>query len=92
MITVLMCAALNTLLQHLLGKEVDLWSVAQHQPHLFRKGGDYYQQVVEKFGSQLKENTHIQFKELPNKTFAFNAATECLELCLGLFKGTFCKI
>ena len=62
---------------------MDLWSVAQHQPQLFRKGGDYYQQVVEKYSSQLEDNTHLQFKELPNKTFAFNATNECLDLCLG---------
>ena len=67
----------------MLGKEMDLWSVAQHQPQLFRKGGDYYKQVMDQYGPQLGDNTHIQFKELPNKTFAFNANTECLDLCLG---------
>lgn len=74
---------LNALLQQMLGKEVDLWSIAQHQPQLFRKGGDYYQQVMTRYGPQLEDNTHLQFKELPNKTFAYNATTESLELCLG---------
>lgn len=73
----------------MLGKEVDLWSVAQHQPQLFRKGGDYYNQVMEQYGSQLGDNTHIQFKELPNKTFAFNANTESLDLCLGKSNALF---
>lgn len=67
----------------MLGKEVDLWSVAQYQPQLFRKGGDYYKQVIDQYGTQLRDNTHIQFKELPNKTFAFNVNTESLDLCLG---------
>ncbi len=67
----------------MLGKEVDLWTLAQHQSQLFRKGGDYYQQVITRYGTQLEDNIHLQFKELPNKTFAYNAATESLELCLG---------
>ena len=75
--------ALNMLLQHMLGKEVDLWSVAQHQPRLFLKDGDYYQQVMHRYGTHIQDNAHIQFKELPGKTFAYNARTECLELCLG---------
>ncbi len=62
---------------------MDLWSIAQYQPQLFRNGGDYYQQVVERFDSHLEDNTHIQFKEFPNKTFSFNASSESLEVCLG---------
>lgn len=80
---VLTCAVFNALLQQMLGKEMDLWSVAQHQPQLFHKGGDYYKQVMERYGSQLTDNTHIQFQELPNKTFAYNASSESLDLCLG---------
>ena len=67
----------------MLGGEVDLWAIAQHQPQLFRKGGDYYQQVLSQYGDQLKDHTHFQFKEFSNKVFAYNAAKECLEICLG---------
>ena len=67
----------------MLGKDVDLWTLAQNQPQLFRKGGDYYQQVISRYGTQLEDNTHLQFKELPNKTFAYNSTTESLDLCLG---------
>ena len=51
---------------------------------MFQKGGDYYQQVVRQFGDQLKDHTHLQFKEFPNKSFAYNAQKERLELCLGV--------
>ena len=77
------------MLQKMLGKDMDLWSVAQHQPQLFAKGGDYYKQVMERYGSQLSDNAHIQFQELPNKTFAYNAGSECLDLCLGELRNYF---
>ena len=76
-------SALNTILQKMLG-EVDLWSLAQHQPQLFRKGGDYYEQVMHSYGSQLKDHTHFQFKEFSDKTFSYNAQKQCLEVCLGV--------
>ena len=76
-------AAINTILQQMLG-EVDLWSLAQHQPQLFRKGGDYYEQVMRSYGSQLKDHTHFQFKEFSDKTFSYNAQKESLEICLGM--------
>ena len=66
------------------GAQVDLWTLAQHQPQMFQKGGDYYQQVLRQYGDQLKDHTHFQFKEFPNKSFAYNAQKERLELCLGV--------
>ena len=73
---------LNAILQQMMG-DIDLWTIAQHQPQMFCKGGEYYKQVVDQFGSRLTNNTHLQFKEFPNKTFSFNAQKECLEVCLG---------
>ena len=32
----------------------------------------------------MKDNTHFQFKEFTNKTFAYSAQNERLEVCLGL--------
>lgn len=70
-------------MQMLRGETVDFWLVGQSQPAMFAKGGEYYRQVVEQYGSQLKTGTHLQFNEFPNKVFAFNAEKETLELCLG---------
>ncbi len=74
---------LKNLLQQLIGKEMDYWMVAQHQPQHFCKDGEFYQQVMRQYGDRLQHNAHIQFQELPGKTFAYNAEKECLELCLG---------
>ena len=65
------------------GDDVDLWGVAQYQPQLFSKGGAYYQQVSDQLGGQIKNNTHIQFKEFHEKVFAYSAEKERLDLCLG---------
>ena len=62
---------------------VDLWPMAQHQPHMFRKGGNYYEQILQTYGENLKHLTHFQFEEFPNKTFAYNAHDQRLDLCLG---------
>ena len=78
------CVGLNVLLQQVLGAAVDLWSLAQHQPLMFSKGGEYYQQVIQQHGHRLKNNTHFQFKEFPRKTFAYNKERERLEVCLGI--------
>ncbi len=75
--------ALNTLMQLLRGESVDFWLVGQNQPAMFERGGEYYQQVVDQYGGQLKTGTHLQFREFPNKVFAFNAEKQRLELCLG---------
>ncbi len=53
------------------------------QPQLFARGGDYYQQVVHTYGDELRDNTHFQFREFPEKTFAYNVQTQSLQLCLG---------
>ena len=50
---------------------------------MFEKGGEYYEQVMEQYRGQIKGGTHLQFREFPNKVFAFNSKNECLELCLG---------
>lgn len=62
---------------------VDLWTLAQYQPQLFARGGDYFEQVVQLYGDQLRDNTHFQFKEFPNKTFAYSVQHQSLQLCLG---------
>ena len=69
-------------LQEVAGAEFDLWTIAQHQPHFFAKGGDYYKQVVRAYGGNVADNTHFQFREFPGKTFAFNKKEERLEVCL----------
>ena len=70
-------------LEQVLQGEMDLWGVAQHQPQFFSKGGPYYQQVFDQFGSHIKHNIHIQFKEFHEKVFAYNSEKERLEVCLG---------
>jgi len=77
------CLVLKSLLRQLVGKELDQWSIYQHQPREFGKDGYFYRQVLQKFGDRVQHNTHIQFREMPGKTFAFNQEKECLELCLG---------
>ena len=67
-------------LQESAGSEFDLWSIAQFQPHFFKKGGDYYKQVMMAYEDKLADNTHFQFREFPNKTFAFNQAEERLDV------------
>ncbi len=70
-------------MQLLRGESVDFWLVGQNQPAMFEKEGEYYQQVVDQYGAQLKTGTHLQFREFPNKVFAFSAEKQRLELCLG---------
>ena len=77
--------ALDQLIQQLQettggGGDLDIWAIAQHQPHFFAKDGDYYKQVVEKYGGSVPDNTHFQFREFPGKTFAFNKKKESLEV------------
>ena len=67
-------------LQDTAGSEFDLWTIAQFQPHFFKKGGDYYKQVVQAYGGEIADKTHFQFREFPNKTFAYNEAEERLDV------------
>uniref|UniRef100_A0A3Q3WH10 Deubiquitinating protein VCPIP1 n=1 Tax=Mola mola TaxID=94237 RepID=A0A3Q3WH10_MOLML len=66
------------LLATLMGE--DVWSYAKTLPHLFRQGGVFYNIVKKDMG--LMDGKHCTLPHLTGKTFVYNAADECLELCV----------
>ncbi|TRY66308.1 hypothetical protein DNTS_024307 [Danionella cerebrum] len=66
------------LLAALMGE--DVWSYAKKLPHLFQKGGVFYNIVKKDMG--LQDGKHCTLPHLLGKTFVFNAAEERLELCV----------
>ena len=73
------------MLQSLLtGKSTDLWPTAQHNPAMFREGGEVYEMAKEGFGEKFKDGTHFTVPHFPDKVFRVNKEQKCLELCLGL--------
>ncbi|XP_055739198.1 deubiquitinating protein VCPIP1-like [Salvelinus fontinalis] len=66
------------LLATLMGEEV--WSYAKKLPHLFQQGGVFFNIVKKDMG--LMDGKHCTLPHLTGKTFVYNAAEECLELCV----------
>ncbi|XP_030630320.1 deubiquitinating protein VCIP135 [Chanos chanos] len=66
------------LLATLMGE--DVWSYAKKLPHLFQRGGVFYNIVKKDMG--LLDGKHCTLPHLAGKTFVFNAAEERLELCV----------
>ncbi|CAB1437621.1 unnamed protein product [Pleuronectes platessa] len=66
------------LLATLMGE--DVWSYAKKLPHLFQQGGVFYNIVKKDMG--LMDGKHCTLPHLTGKTFVYNAAEECLELCV----------
>ena len=65
---------------------------------MFKKGGHCFEELLRSHGGNLKDNTHVQFAEMPNVVFRlacydinlfiilcrYNASHQRLEVCLGL--------
>ncbi|XP_056913214.1 deubiquitinating protein VCPIP1 isoform X1 [Takifugu flavidus] len=66
------------LLATLMGE--DVWSYAKTLPHLFQRGGVFYNIVMKDMG--LMDGKHCTLPHLSGKTFVYNAADERLELCV----------
>ena len=48
---------------------LDTFNELQHFPHLFKKGGYCFDELVRSYGNQLKDNMHVQFAEMPDIIF-----------------------
>ena len=77
-------ASVKLLQSLLVGKATDLWPTAQHNPAMFREGGEIYEMAREGFGEKFKDGTHFTVPLFPDKVFRVNKQEKCLELCLGL--------
>ncbi|XP_049604093.1 deubiquitinating protein VCPIP1 [Syngnathus scovelli] len=66
------------LLATLMGEE-DVWSYAKKLPHLFRRGGVFYNIVKKDTG--LMNGKHCTLPHLTGRTFVYNAAEARVELC-----------
>ena len=80
----LLTASIRLLQSLLVGKPTDLWPTAQHNPMLFKEGGEVYEMAKEGFGEKFKDGTHFTVPLFPDKVFRVNQREKCLELCLGL--------
>uniref|UniRef100_A0A4W3GDQ5 Deubiquitinating protein VCPIP1 n=2 Tax=Callorhinchus milii TaxID=7868 RepID=A0A4W3GDQ5_CALMI len=66
------------LLATLMGE--DVWSYAKKLPHLFERGGVFYNTMKKDVG--LVDGKHLTLPHLPGKTFVYNGSEDRLELCI----------